>query len=171
MSATLGDVSFHALRWVASNLHRFEPRNDNHAQAMRAVKALAELLLIADLASTEYPGYSVIEKVIRAATNIWDDPLYRARALRNPRMFRLYLAPLATLNRCGRALSQHDREIVKQVLATGYAQQVAEVPFREMDVDWTLIRLEYPLPQSPSSNMSQLIARSLIGRRIPALEF
>jgi hypothetical protein len=86
-------------------------------------------------------------------------------------MFRLYLAPLATLNRCGRALSQHDREIVKQVLATGYAQQVAEVPFREMDVDWTLIRLEYPLPQSPSSNMSQLIARSLIGRRLPALEF
>lgn len=168
MRTSIAAARKRALDWVAANLKHFDPRRASSKGKHVAVKVLAEALLVAELASPRRRKHPAIVGLENLAHVVWEDKVYQSRALRNPHLFRIYAAPLAFLcTRSDHTISSANKAIVSQLLASGYAEGVAEVPFQELDGLWTLDRLGHPR----STRFKDLLDRSIIGRRLAPAEY
>lgn len=126
-----------AFGWITQNLELFHPflnETEGGEPDLYRSKALCELGLMCMLyyRCTEEALDPRVQNFVSFIHDIWQQPAYQDRGVRNLETFRLYTMIYVNLLRCGAVESSYS-EIIQRFLEQGYVTAVELVPMRVLD--------------------------------------
>lgn len=140
-----------SLDWLLANLDLFYPLRSTSSVDVERIKPFAELAFLCGIfAQRGRQTDSRLTHILDFVDDTARQPALRDRLIRQPATFLLYGTIYAALERSGRPCPP-ERHAIQTLIDNGYLATMELVPFRRMDLVYTLSSAPYRHPLPPLS--------------------